>query len=232
MAVNVFGPPFDWAATGAMVQGLATLVGAAAVLVAAKMGADTFGAWRRQNVAGRKIDQAERILTATYNARRGLRYVRRPMILAYELTAAETKLKAEGEAYDSQPEARQKRLVTAQAYFDRINGTREDREELSKCLPMARALFGPELEGAIEQLDQQYWIIQVDAESYIDDDGSDPDFTKKTRRGMYDIKPPNNEVNEVTAAIDEAVKIIEDTCLPTLRLDQTPNKPAPPQIRN
>lgn len=218
MSANIFGPPFDWAATGAMVQGVATVVGAGAVLVAAKIGADTFGAWRRQKVAGRKIDQAERILTAAYNARRGLRYVRRPMMLGYELTAAETKLRAEGEVYDNQPEARQKRLVTAQAFFDRINGTREDREELSKCLPMARALFGVELENAIERLDQQYWIIQVDAESLIDDDGSDREFTKKARRGMYDIKPSDGDVNEVTAAIDGAIEIIENTCLPALRL--------------
>jgi hypothetical protein len=36
---------------------------------------------------------------------------------------------------------------------------------------------------------------------------------------MYEIKPPKNEVNEVTEAIEDAVKIIEDTCLPVLRLN-------------
>ena len=55
----------DWVATGTMLQGVGTLVGAVAVLVAAWFGKTTFEAWRRQQVAGRKLAQAERILEAT-----------------------------------------------------------------------------------------------------------------------------------------------------------------------
>ena len=207
-----------------MLQGFATLVGSAAVLVAAKWGADTFGSWRRQKVMERHIEQAERILTATYKARRAFKYVRRPMTLAYELTAAEEKLKENADAWRDQPDDRRKRLVSAQAFLNRLNAVRQEQEDLTNCLPMARALFGEHVEKAVESLNHQFWIIQVDAESYVDDDGSDQGFTRKIRRGMYDIKLGENEVNEVTNAIETAVETIENACLPTLRFDETPTQ--------
>jgi hypothetical protein len=206
----------DWAATGAMLQGEGTLLGAAAVVIAAVIGGSTFKSWRRQEVAGRKLAQAERILEATYKARRALSYVRGPMMWGHELKAAEDALKAD-EQWDRTFEPKQKRMVTTQAYFNRLNKTRDEQAALDACLPMARALFGEELEQAIETLRHQFWVVQVDAESYMDDEGEDRDFTRKIRRGMYDVKPPEGEVNEVTEKIETAVATIEATCLPVLR---------------
>ena len=57
----------------------------------------------------------------------------------------------------------------------------------------------------------------MDAESYMDDEGGDADFTKKIRRGMYEIEPREGEVNEVTGKVEAAVATIEATCLPVLR---------------
>lgn len=206
----------DWAGTGAMLQGEGTLLGAAAVIFAAVIGGTSFKAWRRQQVAGRKLAQAERILEATYTERRSLRYVRMPMILGHELTAAEKALKG-NEDWHAQAEPKQRRIITAQAYFNRLNATADDRNALSECLPMARALFGEELESAIETLLHQFLIVQVDVESYVDDDGTDREFTRKIRRGMYDVAPADGEVNEVTARIDDSVATIEHHCLPVLR---------------
>lgn len=206
----------DWTATGTMLQGIGTLLGAIAVLAAARLGANTFESWRKQQVTGRKLMQAERILEAIYKGRRALKYVRGIMMWGHELTAAEDALKDDSH-WQGQPEAKQKRLVTAQAYFNRLNRTREEREALDQCLPMARALFGEELEQAIESLNHQFWIVQIDVESYVDDDGSDVDFTRKIRRGMYDVKPRNDESNEVTDAIERAVAVVEKHCLPVLR---------------
>lgn len=134
----------------------------------------------------------------------------------HELKAAEDALK-ENADWQMQVEAKQRRIVTTQALFNRLNNTRDEQNALDQCLPMARALFGEELEEAIESLRHQFWIVQVDAESYMDDDGSDKEFTKKIRRGMYEIKPPEGEANEVTDAIETAVATIEEHCLPVLR---------------
>ena len=211
-----FGSNIDWAGTGTMLQGWGTLLGALAIIVAAWFGKTTFASWRKQQVGGRKLAQAERILEATYKARRGLRYVRQIMMFGNELSAAEEALK-DNKDWLNQAESKQKRIVTAQAYFNRLNATRDEREALDQCLPMARALFGEELEEAIEKLRHQFWIVQVDVESYMDDDGSDRDFTKKIRRGMYEIKPMDGDANEVTDAIEASVATIEKHCLPVLR---------------
>jgi len=70
----------------------------------------------------------------------------------------------------------------------------------------------------LSKVNHQFWIVQVDVDSYVDDDGvSDPEFTKKIRRGMYAIEPSNGQVNEVSKTIEEAVSTIERLCLPTLR---------------
>ena len=207
----------DWPATGAMLQGLGTLTGAFAVFWAAKKGADTFESWKRQKVAERKLEQAERILTATYKARRALSYVRGVMMWGHELDAAESKLKEDLEQWNQQDEARQKRLRTAQAYLNRLVKTKSEQDELVECLPVARALFGIELETALEKLCTQFWIDQIDVDSYIDDLGTDAEFTKKIRRGMYDVSPREGEKNEVSAAIAMAVSGIEELCLPSLR---------------
>jgi hypothetical protein len=206
----------DWVATGAMLQGEGTLLGAAAVIVAAVIGGSTFKSWRRQQVAGRKLAQAERILEATYKARRSLSYVRSPMMWGHEIKAAEDVLKDNAD-WKMQLEAKQKRIVTTQAYFNRLNKTRDEQDALDACLPMARALFGEELEKAIQSLRHQFWIVQVDVESYMDDDGSDPEFTRKIRRGMYEVTPAQGEVNEVADKAEAAVATIEATCLPVLR---------------
>jgi hypothetical protein len=83
---------------------------------------------------------------------------------------------------------------------------------------MARALFGEELERTLEGLHHQFWIVQIDVESYIDDEGQDPDFTKKIRRGMYDVTPREGETNEVSVKIASSVEAIERVCLPALGL--------------
>lgn len=220
----------DWAATGAMLQGFGTWAGVGAVIFGAIIGAN---AWKAQKQAERRLEMAERILTATHKGKRALAMVRSPMMWGYELDAAEKKLK-EDEAWEKQSEGRQKRLRTAQAYYNRLNARRDEVDALDDCLPMARALFSEELEKAIERLRHQFWIVQCDVDAYIDDEhGTDEEFTKKIRRGMYDVSPRKGEKNEVSDTINEAVETIERICEPALRLDPIPvsepkKKIAPP----
>ena len=130
----------DWAATGTMMQGVGTLGGAVAVYAAARMG---LSAWKHQKLAERNRDQAEVILHAAYNARRALGYLRSPWMSGGELAAAEEKLNSsEPKWRNSIVEEKQKRLITAQAYYMRANQLLDDRTKLEDCLPMARALFG------------------------------------------------------------------------------------------
>lgn len=219
MGVNTLLTTTDWEAVGSILQGLGTAGGAIAVYAAARFG---FSSWRRQKLAERNRDQAEVILHAAYNARRALRYVRSPWMAGYESAAAAEKLtEITPEWRDNAVEEKQKRLITAQAYYTRINNYRDEQLKLEECLPMARALFGEDLEEAIDNLHHQFHIIRTYADSYVDDyNGKDREFTVQIRRALFASgKRKEGEENQVSDAIDRAIKTIEEKCLPYLRLE-------------
>lgn len=62
----------EWTAFGAVLSGAGTVIGAVAVIGAAWLASNTFEGWRKQTLSQRRIEQAERILTAAYKARRAL----------------------------------------------------------------------------------------------------------------------------------------------------------------
>lgn len=212
--------PIDWAATGTMLQGIGTVVGAVAVFAAAIIGSRTFDNWKRQKLAERHIEQAERILTATYKVRRGLSMVRSPAMWGNETATAEEQLKAKGEwekVWGGDDE--RKRLATTQAYYNRLTATRDDQRALEECQPMARAFFGEELEKAIEKLNHQFWKVKVYVDAnHRDKTGADAEFRKKIESTIWEGWPSAEE-NEVDQIIAEQIKIIEDACVPVLRLE-------------
>lgn len=210
----------DWAATGTMLQGIGTIIGGIAVIVAAFIGSNTFKSWRQQKLSERRIDQAERILTATYKARQGLLFVRNPAIWAHEIFNAEEHLKANGEWDKVNGQKEQRDLSTAQAYYNRINRTKDDRRVLQECQPMARALFGEDLEKALEKLNHQFWVVEVHVDSKLHDKGElDTQFREKINRTLWSGYP-SPEKNEVDQIIDAQVKLIEEVCVPVLRLEK------------
>jgi hypothetical protein len=213
--MEVFGP----ADIGSVLQGVGSLAGAFAVFYAAWLASDTFESWRRQKLSERRIEQAERILTATYKARRGLSNVRSPMIWAHELDAAEEKLKE----LNKWPAgtADQTRSKTAQSYYNRLNEEFRHRQELEECQPMARALCGQELEQALATLNHQFHTIGVnirakhrEPEGNIERANSD-----RVQAILSEGYPHGEDPNEMDERIAVVVKKIEDECVPVLRLE-------------
>lgn len=212
----------DWAATGTMLSGIGTVGGALAVIGAAVIGSRTFENWKRQKLAERHIEQAERILTATYKVRRGLSRVRSPAMWGSETASAEEQLKASGEWEKAFSEGERKSLATAQAYYNRINATTDDQRGLQECQPMARAFFGEDLEQALEKLNQQFWTVKVYVDAnHSDKTGADADFRRKIESTIWEGYP-NAEENEMDQTILAQVKLIEDTLVPVLRTAKPP----------
>jgi hypothetical protein len=212
----------DWAATGAMLSGIGAVIGALAVIGAAFIGSRTFKNWKRQKLAERHIEQAERILTATYKARRGLSRVRNPAMFGHEIDAAEEQLKASGAWDKALAERQRKSLSTAQAYYNRLNATRDDQLALEECQPMARAFFGEELEKALEKLNHQFWTVKVYVDAnHHDKSGADADFRRKIESTIWGGYPSAEE-NEVDQTIAAQVKLIQDTLVPVLRTANSP----------
>lgn len=205
-----FGP----ADIGAVLSGVGALAQAAAIGIAAWMASNTFASWRRQKLSERKIEQAERILTAAYKARRALGYVRSPLMLAHELHAAEAHLeKQDGWATSS----RKQSLITAQAYYNRLNAVLDERRAVEECLPMARALFGEDVEKALETLNRQFHMVSVAVESNSWE-GNDRDFARMIREDLSSAAG-SDRPNKMNVLIEEQVKAIEDACVPVLRLE-------------
>lgn len=209
----------EWAAFGSVLSGAGTVLGAATVLIAAILGSKTYDSWRRQRLSERRIEQAERILTATYKARRGLSMVRSIMMLPHEIDAAEESLKASGEwdkIIGGQNE--QHKFAVAQAYYNRLNSTKDVRLALEECQPMARALFGERLETAIETLNRQFGTVQIYVDANLRERATgQSDLRKKINEAIFQGFPSADE-NEMDKTIADQVKVIEDICVPVLQL--------------
>lgn len=208
----------EWTAFGDVLAGAGTVIGALAVIGAAYLGSRTFDSWRKQTLSQRRIEQAERILTATYKVRRGLSHVRNPMLWGYELQKAEDDLKEKGELRGDELE--RKKLTTAHLYFTRLNAVLDDRKELEACQPMARALFGEELELAMEALNHQFQRVNAAVQAqYNFEEGTDRRFRESIEATLWGGTPTPEE-NKMDREIKEQVATIEKHCVPVLRLEK------------
>lgn len=205
----------DWAATGSMIQGIGTILGALAVLYAARAGRTALSDWRNQKLEEIRIERAERILTAVYNGQRSLADVRRSFVPAHELAAAGEKLKANGADPKDVGKARWSKLESAQAALTRIALADAAWQELEACRPATKAFFGNDLDEQLEKLVRQVIAVQIAADMYADDNGSDPEFSMGLRRDMW-AGGGKEEGNAVTKATNEAVRAAERILLPVI----------------
>ena len=84
---------------------------------------------------------------------------------------------------------------------------------------MARAFLGEELEKAIEKLNHQFWTVKVYVDAnHTDKTGADAEFRRKIESTIWEGYPKTEE-NEVDQIIAAQVKIIEDICVPVLRIE-------------
>ncbi len=209
----------EWTALGTFLYGVGTIGGSLAILGAAYIGSRTYDRWRKQKLAEHFFEQAETILTATFNTRRALSRVRDPMLWAAELSASENSLAEQGRPAEGS-EQEKKRAITFNLYIMRLNAEGETQRELASCLPIARALFGNKLEKAIEDLLQQFQVVYAGASAQADfTDHTQPSFRSKIERSLWKGYHLENEENEVDLKIQNLVEEIENICQPKLRLE-------------
>jgi len=203
-------------------QGIGGFLAVAGVIWATKQGRDAVADWRTQKQDERAIGAAERVLTAAYKARTSLDGIRANFMTSAELTRAMDKLKTDYPDVVGFSDARQRRLAHSQAIFNRINAYKADWDELFAVMPIANAYFGAEIEAQLEQLARQRQIVSVSADSYGEDDGSDPEFTKQIRADIWRGLTYEGVKDPVATRVTEAVICIEQRLLPVLRSDYVP----------
>lgn len=204
----------DWAATGDMLSGLGSVASAVAVVWAAHKASNTFEAWKRQKRAERLWDHAEKVLTTAYSAREALSFIRGRMMWAHEEYEARVKLEKEENWEHLAPDAKE-RLTTAQILVGRIILVQSQKEQLAETIPLAKVLFGDELEAAISKLHHQFWVLRTYVDAYAQDAGGDAAFTQTIRQNLW--SSPEEQQGEISQDVRQAVKSIESICLPALR---------------
>ena len=205
---------FDWDATGSMLSGVGTIVGAIAVLIAAHVARISINQFRTQKITERLVEHAERILTATYKAHYAIDHVRGRMLWAGELEVAEKKLR-DVNAITGETDARDKRMISAQVYIDRLNRTNDDKALLVDVMPTARALWGKELEEEIQKLHHQFWCIECNATELVETDDRDRQVFLRILLGGTCSK----DDDELSLEVRRITSSIEEKCLPVLRAD-------------
>jgi hypothetical protein len=208
----------DWNATGSMLAGWATLAGAVAVVYAARTGANTFGAWKRQKQEERRMDAAEKILTLAYRLKRNLTSVRNPGMLGYEIETAKEKLSGH-DWYDALTEAQKAKAQTAQAILLRLIRYQEDWDKIFELMPIALALFGEPVESHLQSIWRQVVAVRVSAETYATYDGADAEFQQRIERDIWEIGGAFAQEDQIGLAIGAAVTGLEAVLLPVIRTD-------------
>lgn len=204
-------------ALGVLLQGVGTLVGAFAVIVASYIGANSFTKWRKQKIAERRFEHAERILVASYNARRQLRYLRQAFLSNYELFAAEQRLVSAGAPLPIDEDLR-KRHITVEVYNHRLQTAKDELLDLYACIPIARAIFGKKLEDALEILGTQFNRIRtyLDIKIMVDPATQEPEFGQELQAALTSGYKVDGR-NELDDLIAKQFRIVEDICLPVIR---------------
>lgn len=204
----------DWVAAGSWLQGLAGFAQAGAITFVGFRGADVLLSWKRQKIAERRFETAERIITLAYRVRRAFSAIRSGMMWGNETAAAERLLRANGDWFERLDREQQKTTAYSQAVLTRINLFSSEWDELIAALPIARTYFGDALEQQLQSLWQQRGRVSVAAEMYADDRGEDKSFSAGLRRDLWEPQQPAE--NEVTQEINSAFAAIESILRPTL----------------
>jgi len=203
------GPPIDWSATGTMLTGVATLTAAFAVIWAAKLGNDTFASWKRQRVAGRKIEFAEEFLVAFYRFERSLTFVRGPMQFAGDIARAEETLRETFTNFDNLSDDLKSRRVVGQIAFHRIEHEKEVFQRATELLPTAKALF-PELGKHQETLLRELNRVRISAQSYAREGYISDGYRQKLEDDLW---LGGEECDRIALAISEAKEAMEGQLL-------------------
>ncbi len=158
----------DWAATGSMLAGVGTLLGAGAVIYAARKGSDTFRQWRRQKSEERRIVLAEQILTTAYRVRRAIDAIRSPVLWRAEKDEVIVGLIDDGVIKESTEQEHREWLGTAGAAFARAKSSQPVWDGLTDLLPTAKAIFGDEIENGLEGLWRERNKVLAAAQRHAD----------------------------------------------------------------
>jgi hypothetical protein len=218
----------DWNATGSMLSGIGTLVGALAIIYAAHKGADTFRQWRKQKHHERCMAVAEDVLTLAYKLKRAFQAIRSPAIFGWEMSQLVQTLRENGQIQEGEEPGQL--LITAQAALSRVDYNRPLFEALLDKLPVAKAILGDQVADWMDVLWKLRAKIVTSAQSYARYTRNLPTDSDAYRRqeerrerleGILWEGGAVDEVDQIAIGVDEAITHLETELLPIIRDQMT-----------
>lgn len=192
----------DWAATGSMLSGWGSLLGAGAtafggiaVLIAANRAVTTFAAWKKERLAERHIVHAEHILSAAYKAQHALNIILASDWSKDKERALEQINKERDRIHRGEPT---KEIVTQRIYLLRLDDLAPILDDLFNVMPFAKAFWGEKLEMELRSLRIEF------------------DKLKAAVQDVNTLVRPL-DTSSVIMGVGKAVTAIEAHCIPTLQ---------------
>ena len=212
--------PIDWGATGDFWSGIGTILGAGALIYAAKIGKGAISDFRLQKVAGREIDVAEQVLTAAYRARDAIEGMRGRFMPAGELEAAEKQLKELGLTVDGMPDADKSAHIQRGVFYRRAEFFKDDFNAVFDAIAPARVFFGAECVDSLRAFPKarNYMLSSADMLPMMSHSNSpeDQELQVKIRRDLYG-KWRDEDEDGIGQSVINAMTALENQLLPIVR---------------
>lgn len=188
----------DWSATGDMLSGIGTIVGAFAVIFVAQKGSDTFKAWKVQKSAERRMSIAEDVLTWTYEFEQVISSIRSPAVWGYESEKALEKLIKDDPGVEGHPDSHL--IKQSQVTLSRIAEHQDKWDKLFSLMPASKAYFGNDVFDYLKELWQIVVKVRAAALSYR---GNSEHLRKMEARLWEGFEDPDQLKTETEAVIQK-----------------------------
>lgn len=213
----------DWAATGSMLSGLGTIGGGIAIVIAAFLGRQAASNFRKQKVAEREIDHAERALASAYKLQSAISFIRSPLSTATELDESREELD-QTKWFKDLTEDKRSRIIQSNVFYRRIRRFEKDFDEANSLLPFVKAYFGEQVYESLRDLIHCRHTVRVYADAYARDEGHDPKHSRRNESFIWEGGLGEDGSDPIETRVVKAISTLEGALLPTIRTGKPPVK--------
>lgn len=204
----------DLTAWGTLLSGVGTLLGAIAVIYAARKAADTYSQWKRQNVEQRKMDYAVSTLAAAYRVQDAINGIRSTFPTVVEMLEAEDRL-LQNAGFSRQPEFKQERQIVGEAMAARLEKQKSRWDSIIEVLPLARAFFDDDLRKALQEL----LAVRRTLSKSIEQLAVCEEKLSASGLSHHELWVTPGGRDSFSLTLHRTMSVIEERCLPVLRAE-------------
>lgn len=203
-----------WAAVSGILQAVASLLSAAAVIYAARLASTTIHTYRLQKQEDKRIQAAHEILSFVYKFMLILLGLRDPLN-RFEIQETEEAVRDRLKEWDTLQPRLQEAIIASDILLDRLHSKRSDLDRIWEIIPTARTFFETNVLDEIIALWEMLERFEQAAVRHIDEFALSPEETRETRQTLWRRSSDDSFEEQVR----DIVERLDDLLLPILRSD-------------